>query len=345
MPKLYEIKPSPGKGLGVFATQDIPAGKVIVQDKAVMQLPGGLSNLSLTEEAVVKALKKLSPKDQARFLALHEGSRNVPGKHLRIYKANLFMSPDFAGNGDMRSFIPLEMSRINHSCVPNSGWTDINGPVELLAMKNIRKGEEIFHIYNDGLHGMSNVHRDKVLYCYYGFHCTCPTCSQPPEKRLIHDARRNLIHYLSWTLNGNQPKDLRPFDAMTPENAEEMLQVTTQPMTPLETPLTRQQKTAYHIILANLYEAEGLLGEAAQQYQAATFALVEQMIETEYLGIFRATDFQQAWMQKGLEIMTATHGEDSPVTKLFRDAEKAHQESVAMRLYHGRVSHINIPSV
>ena len=80
--KLYTIKPSPGKGNGVFATKTIVVGTVILRDTEVMRIhtaPGQ----EVTDDEVRCAFEQLSPSEQVSFLSLQESVTKTVGTKLR----------------------------------------------------------------------------------------------------------------------------------------------------------------------------------------------------------------------------------------------------------------------
>ena len=94
-----------------------------------------------TDQQVQQAFSQLLEKDQEKFLQLHEGCRAFETKLLRIYKANAF------GSGLGGCHICLNISKLNHSCVPNAELSEGEGDdaaVDIVAVKEIKKGEEVF---------------------------------------------------------------------------------------------------------------------------------------------------------------------------------------------------------
>jgi len=56
-------------------------------------------------------------------------------------------------------------SYFNHSCNPNAGF---KGQIFLVAMRNIRKGEQITFDYGMVLHEIKNLDKQYKLKCYCG---------------------------------------------------------------------------------------------------------------------------------------------------------------------------------
>ena len=216
--KLYEIKPSLGKGLGVFAVQDIERGTRITCEEPLIHLPGG----DIFE--VMAAFAKLPPDRRAVFLSLH--CRPLGGiidkKREMLLKAHPLMSLRAAAltvpieeqlqvmaihetncfEAKEGSVICVEASRINHSCLPNvqTCWNVTIGAETVHAVKNIAKGEEIFTTYIPRCEARAQRGQRLVR---YGFKCSCSACeastvfgkeSERRCKRLFHIDQALAMH-------------------------------------------------------------------------------------------------------------------------------------------------------
>ena len=138
MPKLSEVRPSPGKGLGTFALQDIKRGTRIICEKPLIQLSDNGPN-------VFQVFSELSKTDQAAYLSLYAQINGTsvatafPGQeHLKlgaIADTNAFGTPT-------GPIITQQASRINHSCLPNAhhDWNDSIGAVTIHAARDISAG-------------------------------------------------------------------------------------------------------------------------------------------------------------------------------------------------------------
>jgi hypothetical protein len=116
-----EIIPIEGKGLGTVATQDIEAFTLLYAES-----PAGIAienprQLHITMVSIAEACRKMGLDIRARFDALHEGSRPFQTREMGIWKANAFLWDPVE---DRKSFsaIFLNISRINHSCLPNAEY-------------------------------------------------------------------------------------------------------------------------------------------------------------------------------------------------------------------------------
>ena len=99
----YEIKLSPGKGEGVFATKDLAAGALILQDTKIMETKTGSD--------IVEAFNRLSLTEQEVFMQLHEGERKYLPKIECIYYVCAQDSPPLPPS--LTSFDRPTVSRIS----------------------------------------------------------------------------------------------------------------------------------------------------------------------------------------------------------------------------------------
>ena len=68
------------------------------------------------------------------------------------------------------------IARLNHSCDPNIDWRAVRGTneIEIYALRDIRKGEELFISYID--QSLPRSERQASLHSLYGFTCRCQKC-------------------------------------------------------------------------------------------------------------------------------------------------------------------------
>jgi len=176
--KWYEIRSSPGKGLGVFATVDIPRGARIMADECLFYIVGPKAMISEIEAG----FDNLTPAQQKDYLALR--CPDYPGKSpiIRRWEANCFAMDHDTG-------IFLVASRINHSCTPNAlfKW---NGNIQretVHAIVDIPAGTEIETSYCPP-HKDAYSRREKLE--HYGFDCLCDPCRQDnPAGKASEDRR------------------------------------------------------------------------------------------------------------------------------------------------------------
>lgn len=259
-----------------------------------------------TDEEIRRAFETLTEDQQRQFLALHEGHRPFNTKLARIYNANVFGIPNDA------SYLFLNISRINHSCIPNANTGDISDTMRVVAIRPISMGEEIFISYHTMMNAMTQTQRLNYLHWSYGFQCRCIACSLDGEKAWLSDGRRRIYNVLSAAVQGYQPSDFGRYNYPSHEEViSEQRYVTWQ--SKLSIPLSPRQKLAYHVLLAGLMQAEDLVDQSvAHAYSNAATILLEMMYEHEDLYILPAVAHVLVWMEKAIAIMTDVCGKTSP---------------------------------
>lgn len=183
--KLYILTPLPGKGQGLIAVQDISKGTRILSDKPLFQIQGFGSELPVIEKEIQRKLNLLSQDDRGAFRFLYNSTPGDSYPLTGIVKTNaLSLGP---GSSVGRIF-PI-ISRINHSCRPNTQytWNSSTEHETIHAIRDIKKRKEITISYN--LSGSSQP-RMQRLKRSYGFDCTCDLCSFTDEALKISDARQ-----------------------------------------------------------------------------------------------------------------------------------------------------------
>ncbi|KAF4948913.1 hypothetical protein FGADI_9197 [Fusarium gaditjirri] len=185
---LFEVRDISGKGRGLIAKADIPAGTRILCEKPLL-LAEPMAPADL-EAAVAAKLKALSKSKQREFLSLHN---NFPGKFPfgGITRTNALP----CGSGSTVGGIYPTICLINHSCLANShnNWNSEAGHETIHAIRTINAGEEITISYDKG--GPSSVRRP-MLKKSFGFDCTCSLCTLPSSELQASDNRRVQIEKL-----------------------------------------------------------------------------------------------------------------------------------------------------
>ncbi|CDM31388.1 SET domain [Penicillium roqueforti FM164] len=158
----FELKPSPGKGWGAFATKRIERGSLILKEKALFVIQK--SSVDITGLDVFRAVMELSPTELVQSLLIQNNESEEPKGLLETLSENYFTSA-------LKSigFYTLG-SRFNHSCIPNARVPSDPRPfIELLATKKIEAGEEIYFCYFPDLKAQTRHERHESL----GFVCSC----------------------------------------------------------------------------------------------------------------------------------------------------------------------------
>jgi hypothetical protein len=132
---------------------------------------------------------------------------------------------------------------------------------------------------------------------YYGFTCTCETCNPRGCDLILSDARRRLINVLVHRLCNEEPPSWEKRHADWSSTG--FVRIVANPAPPL----TASQKTAYHILLAGLREAEGLLGiDIAMGYASASWELEQQITADFLISVIRAGEICAENIQRAVDI-------------------------------------------
>ena len=175
---LWELRPSPGKGTGMFARKKIARGTRLLADECLVHLPE--PNPLLID--IERAFDRLRPSQQAAYTELHCPDHPGLSPIVRIWEANCFRMGKGGG-------IFLTASRINHSCTPNAyfAW-NVNIQRETVhAIVDIQPNEEICINYS---YSHSDVYSRQQKLKAYGFDCDCAPCLQNTELGRRSEARR-----------------------------------------------------------------------------------------------------------------------------------------------------------
>ena len=175
---MWELRPSPGKGTGMFARKKIARGTRLLADECLMHLPEAKPLLIDIE----RAFEQLRPNQQAAYMGLHCPDRHGRSPVVRIWEANCFRMGKGGG-------IFLKASRINHSCTPNAHFAwNVNIQRETIhAIVDIQANEEIFISY---CYPHSDVYNRQQKLQPYGFDCSCAPCVQDTAFGRASEARR-----------------------------------------------------------------------------------------------------------------------------------------------------------
>ncbi|KAI1776681.1 hypothetical protein F4818DRAFT_457410 [Hypoxylon cercidicola] len=215
---MFEIRPSPGKGQGLFATRAIRRGERLIRESPLISLSPQEDTRTHWWRFLYMKFESLSPEDQAKYLELSYLPNKFPDHVNRI---SFFLSADqgvkdedvkakadflikimsiYAVNnaeinddGDSGSGIFPTFTRINHSCVPNTVWAyqPSTQEVEVCANRNIAVDEEITVSYVITL-APSSVRAAEIE--HYGFECRCEACDGPGKD--VSNQRRQRISEL-----------------------------------------------------------------------------------------------------------------------------------------------------
>ncbi|KAJ7218296.1 hypothetical protein C8J57DRAFT_1395150 [Mycena rebaudengoi] len=204
----FYMKPSPGKGNGLFSKRALKMGDLILSERPLLVTtpvistdePTGLTHeqhvqlsLNRMEKIYTLCVDRMSSESKEAFMGLanshtQDGSGPVTG----IVRTNgLGIKGLRPGATDLTRFcgaIGKNISRVNHSCSPNTKpHFDIPSfSFRLFAVRDIAKSEELTLCYTDILRPAAE--RNSYLKPY-GFVCTCAAC----KAATTSDARRTAI--------------------------------------------------------------------------------------------------------------------------------------------------------
>ncbi|KAF3896745.1 SET domain [Trichophyton interdigitale] len=196
----FELKPSPGKGWGIFAKRDIKKGDLVLSEKPLFVIKS--SSPTATELAVLAAFQKLKPEDKKQFLCLrNNGSARYPSMTHAFIDNNMTVSRIVAtrpGDNPACGMFILQ-PRFNHSCTANCK-APFNGMEAICtyAVRDIAAGEELTLNYDARVTFFPPRERHASL----GFVCDCPACDIGTPFQELSQIRRTLIRGLMYLQDG-----------------------------------------------------------------------------------------------------------------------------------------------
>lgn len=200
---MYEVRRAAGKGLGVFATRNIARGTRIVAEKPKFTVASdrdiypALRELSIKDRAYIAQLST-NPAIKPSLLSWFEplshvyrsgGDRSLAvGEYKRLLAA--FRNNSFNIGNETRAIFH-DISRINHSCLPNAqgNFNPSIASFTIHAVKPIDANDEISISYLDE-HGALKLTRQARLQQDYGFECRCAACDTSTTRGMEGERRR-----------------------------------------------------------------------------------------------------------------------------------------------------------
>ena len=193
MEGLFKIDKIDGKGLGWIALREIKASTLIYKEKPQFVTPSD-SDSNVSASDLMMSFYAMTENDQKEFLELHnryldlnslddfdkkwyfdcknaiEGIEGVPysEKNLALKVICIQSTNGFLGRFKAQGGVGIKISRINHSCCPNSQHYEEGDEMEIRAMTKILKGQEITISY---LEPMKNFKKRQELCLKLGFVC------------------------------------------------------------------------------------------------------------------------------------------------------------------------------
>ncbi|KAH8886380.1 TPR domain-containing protein [Thozetella sp. PMI_491] len=219
-----EIKESPGAGRGLFATQDIGLGEIIMCEKAFCVVWGhedqAFSALTcdLRDDAAIRVfpaglhravVQKLldNPSQAGKVLELFSDYRSDASSahtsdgdpvidtfqiHDSIQR-NAFAAGQQSEQEDISNAstgLWIRASYVNHSCIPNTKKDLFGDLMVLRAARQIATGEEITHVYDESTDYDA---RAAALQKTWAFKCSCALCmAEEADDPAVRKRRREL---------------------------------------------------------------------------------------------------------------------------------------------------------
>lgn len=189
---VYIVRPSEGKGLGVFALHDLDVGDIVMQEAPILKINppdyvrGTSYPMAQVTELVRKEFEGLSLDAQAEVMSLTYHATAV--EEATMDKLGIIFRTNAYNTDDQIGLFP-KIARINHSCRPNTSyyWSKRLNKRVVYASRKIKKGEEYFVSYI----GLLSTHEERQKRLdRYGFKCTCEACAAKKATKQVSDQRR-----------------------------------------------------------------------------------------------------------------------------------------------------------
>ncbi|KAK2616380.1 hypothetical protein QQS21_000621 [Conoideocrella luteorostrata] len=265
----FELRPSPGKGWGAFATRPIKKGDIILKESVLflIDVPLDMPVTSLVEPDITRAIAKLHRRQKQLFEAVRKSHKK--GYVPTIVETSLNNCLVVTGpSGSPCRGVFLLQSRFNHSCVANSKVPMPDGTVlTRVATKDIAADEETTNCYLS-LEGMTRQYRHGLL----GFVCDCAACELGTPFQQASEMRRQLIRGLQFLLFGVD-NAARVFGSRAPVLTDTKLKRAAEKC---EIPIA--SRVVYELLIIVLGEYDGLtdtlvgeLAEAAMSHMVTWF--------------------------------------------------------------------------
>ncbi|KAF6842426.1 lysine methyltransferase [Colletotrichum musicola] len=218
---LFTTRTSGSKGRGIFATKNIPAGRLITQEPPIIFLDRNWMEAVSSEEdrgaLQAMAVEKLPAMTRRTVHELYAGSFEESLKYRMLtngYGISGGPGPDWPGldsESDLGMVaVHANISKINHSCRPNaaSQWDWDALLHRLYAARDIALDEEITISYMNPIQTLRA--RQEYAKDVLGFDCACRQCKAPARFSNLSDDRINEILLLESYLESRQIAPAEP---------------------------------------------------------------------------------------------------------------------------------------
>ncbi|OHE94216.1 SET domain-containing protein 5 [Colletotrichum orchidophilum] len=175
---LWQVRPSPGKGLGIFALAKIPLGTRIIDETPLFTvepgrlIPGHGFAFAAIASAVDEAFAQLNATARAAYLSCPEHRAPDGADHGISREALIFRTNGFTmGTGAIGIF--PRIAKLNHACRPNAGAASVGGRRIIWAGRDIEPGEEVTITYAPLV---QDTDARRARLAQWGFTCDCQAC-------------------------------------------------------------------------------------------------------------------------------------------------------------------------
>lgn len=197
----FELRPTPGKGWGAFATEAITKRSRIVLDHALFILPEN----NETPEGLKNELARLSHVKLKQVLSIHElmVGGDSDWAWAETMRLNSFPVKDTNDKTIGQGFFSL-LARFNHSCRNNCYLppNHYNGKLKMRASRDIAQGEELTFRYHGHTECLTKKQRELRL-DFGGSICACELCTADPKTLHLSDLRRTLTRACFYVIEGS----------------------------------------------------------------------------------------------------------------------------------------------
>ncbi|KAK2877135.1 hypothetical protein FQN49_001379 [Arthroderma sp. PD_2] len=287
----FELKPSPGKGWGVFATKNIKKGALILREKPLFVIRAPLEGC--IELEIVAAFQKLTPTEKRQFLCLRDNGSEVFKCMTDAFVDNNSTVSSILKNGandyPARGLFILH-SRFNHSCVPNTK-APFTGKkaISTYATRDIVAGEELTTFYDTNVLFHPRQERHKAL----RFVCDCKACKLGTPFHELSETRKTLIRGLMYL------KDGVDVDGKRQRSASSIIIDRKLKKKAEDSNITLSARLIYRLFIMYLMEEEGQLDDLTVALHSEEIDKILIFFRTESnLEIARLALRQKTWLGK-----------------------------------------------
>lgn len=200
-----------GAGGGIFATTLLPVGTVILSERPLVDLPDNYARLPTNINRLKQGDKEAI--QQFNYAPGYRPADDVPGPRRRRFWNCDDLAAKMTNNAfavtvgrQERLYLFSEISRINHSCLPNVAvnWNRNAHSMELIALRDISAGTELTLDYAGPWDDWPDTeYRRGLLQANWHFACNCSVCTDPEQDDPDGPTRRRarLDHFYDLTRN------------------------------------------------------------------------------------------------------------------------------------------------